>query len=142
MNRPADNDTLRARLESALGDGYHLERELSPGGMSRLFLATERSLNRRVVVKVLPPEAMDSVAEDRFRREAELLARLQHPHIVPVLSVGWTEGLAYYVMPFVEGESLAARLRRGGQLDVDRSIELIREIADDIGHAHSTGVNQ
>src|SRR5215471_7833835 len=99
MNRPhPDDGALRARLESALGDGYRIERELSPGGMSRLFLATERSLNRRVVVKVLPPDAMDSAAEDRFRREAELLAHLQHPHIVPVLSVGWTRDVAYYVM--------------------------------------------
>src|SRR5262245_51347917 len=135
-----DSDNLRARLEAVLGDGYRVERELTPGGMSRLFLATERSLNRSVVVKVLPPEAMESVAEERFRQEAELLAWLQHPHIVPVLSVGWTQVLAYYLMPFVEGESLATRLTRGGQLGVDRSIELIREIADALGHAHSLGV--
>ena len=91
-------------------------------------------------MKVLPPDAMDSVAEHRFRREAELLARLQHPHIVPVLSVGWTRDVAYYVMPFVEGESLAVRLSRDGPLEVDAGVDLIREIADALGHAHSLGV--
>ena len=134
------SDNLSARLQAVLGDGFQIERELSPGGMSRLFLATERSLNRSVVVKVLPPDAMDSVAENRFRREAELLAKLQHPHIVPVLSVGWSQDLAYYVMPFVEGESLAARLARDGSFDVERGVALIREIADALGHAHSMGV--
>src|SRR6185369_9623054 len=133
-------DDLISRLQRALGDGFHIERALARGGMSQLFLATERSLNRSVVVKVLPPEAMDGLSADRFQRESALLAKLQHPHIVPVLSAGRTPDISYYIMPFVEGESLATRLARDGPFDVASGLALIREIADALGHAHSLGV--
>jgi serine/threonine-protein kinase len=129
-----------ARLNAALSDRYTIERELTGGGMSRLFLATERSLNRRVVIKVLPPDAFGSAGAERFQREVELLARLQHPHIVPVHAAGRTDDLAYYVMPFVSGESLAARLAREGPLPVEQGIAIIREVADALAFAHEHGV--
>src|SRR5215204_1881932 len=101
--------TLQDQLQLALGERYALERELAPGGMSRLFLATEPALERRVVVKLLPPEAASDVSAERFRREMLVTARLQHPHILPVLDAGAREGLLYYVMPYVQGENLRAR---------------------------------
>jgi len=84
---------LPARLQAALGDAYGLERELGGGGMSRLFVATERSLNRQVVIKVLPPELAGEVSAARFKKEIELAAQLQHPHIVPILASGSGDGL-------------------------------------------------
>jgi len=109
-------DTLRERLQVALGSTYSLERELS-GGMSRVFVAMEAALARRVVVKVLPPERTYGVNVDRFRREIQVAAQLQHPHIVPVLSAGDADGLLYYTMPFVVGESLRTRLAGRRWLD-------------------------
>jgi eukaryotic-like serine/threonine-protein kinase len=97
---------LRDQLQANLGSTYRLERELGGGGMSRVFLAEERALGRRVVVKVLPPELAAGLSTERFRREIQLAAQLQHPHIVPLLSAGKSDGLLYYTTPFVEGESL------------------------------------
>ena len=118
---------LVSRLQQALGDAYRIERELGGGGMSRLFLATERSLEREVVIKVLPPELTSEVNTARFKREIETLAHLQHPHILPILAAGTDAGgLMYYVMPFVAGESLRARMAREGQLDVEYSLRMHR----------------
>lgn len=97
-----------------LGPAFTLERELGGGGMSRVFLATEVALKRRVVVKVLPIEMAQGLSAERFAREITLAAQLQDPHIVPVLAAGTTdEGMPYYTMPFVAGESLRERMRRG-----------------------------
>ncbi|MDH5315747.1 MAG: protein kinase, partial [Gemmatimonadota bacterium] len=112
------SDNLRARLETALGSAYRIERELGGGGMSRVFLATEVELERQVVIKVLPPEMGAGVNQDRFRREIQLAAKLQHSHIVPLLTAGASGDLLYYVMPFIEGESLRAKLAREGELPV------------------------
>src|SRR3954468_19195313 len=109
----APSDDLRSRLQSALGDAYAIERELAPGGMSRLFLATEASLERKVVIKLLPPDTASDVSAARFQREVLLAARLQHPHILPVLTSGTAAGLFYYIMPYVAGESLRNRLETG-----------------------------
>src|SRR5919197_5461641 len=109
---------LRDQLQLALGESYALERELAAGGMSRLFLATERSLQRQVVVKLLPPELASEVSAERFRREMLVTARLQHPHILAVHTAGAKDGLLYYVMPYVAGESLRARLKREGRLAI------------------------
>ncbi|HVS61332.1 MAG TPA: protein kinase, partial [Gemmatimonadaceae bacterium] len=109
---------LKDRLQQTLGSNYTLERELGGGGMSRVFLAEETSLGRKVVVKVLPPDLAATVNVERFRREIQLAAKLQHPHIVPVLAAGISDGLPYYTMPFIEGESLRARLARSGELPV------------------------
>ena len=94
---------LREHLQESLGDTYVIERELGGGGMSRVFVATDTALGRRVVVKVLPPELSGEVSAERFRREIHVAARLNHPHIVPVHSAGKAGELLYYTMPFVEG---------------------------------------
>jgi serine/threonine-protein kinase len=131
---------LGEQLQSALGDGYHIERELPPGGMSRLFLATERSLGRRVVIKVLPPELANEVSAARFQREITVAAQLQHPHILPILSAGASGSLLYYITPYVEGESLRHRLNRAGQFPIPEAVRILTEIADALARAHRAGV--
>lgn len=133
-------DGLRDRLQAALGSTYTLGRELS-GGMSRVFVAQEASLARQVVVKVLPPERTYGVSVDRFRREIQLAAHLQHPHIVPVLSAGEADGLLYYTMPFVAGESLRARLAgQTGPAPLAESIRILRDVASALAFAHQRGI--
>ena len=131
---------LLERLQAAVGDGFRIERELGGGGMSRVFLADETRLSRRVVIKLLPPEAAEGVPADRFEREVKLAASLQHPHVVPVLSAGVSDGLLYYVMPYIDGESLAARLARVGALPVGEAVRIIRDVADALAYAHGRGV--
>src|SRR5207249_1424364 len=131
---------LLARLQSALGDPYRIERELGGGGMSRVFLAQETALKRPVVIKVLPPEMAAGVNVERFRREVELAASLQHPHIVPLLSAAASGDLLYYTMPLVEGESLRAKLARQGELPVSETIRVLADVADALGYAHAHGV--
>src|ERR1700761_9597456 len=104
---------LREQLAQAVSDAYKIDEELGGGGMSRVFTADDLALGRRVVIKVLHPELAAGVNAERFKREVQLAARLQHPHIVPVLTAGAVDGLPYYVMPFVKGESLHAKLQRG-----------------------------
>jgi len=108
--------------------------------MSRVFTARETALGRSVVVKVLPPELAAGVSIERFKREIALAARLQHPHIVPLLSAGEMDGVPYFTMPFVTGESLRARLARHGELPVSESLRLLREIASALAYAHQNGV--
>ena len=103
---------LLTRLQRTVGDAYRIERELSGGGMSRLFLATEASLHRPVVIQLLPPEFASDVSVARFQQESELAAQLQHTNILPVLTAGAKDDLLFYVMPFVSGESLRHRGRR------------------------------
>ena len=127
-------------LQAALGAQYRIDRELGGGGMSRVFVAEEIALRRLVVIKLLPPEMAAAVSEERFRREIHLVARLQHPHIVPVLSAGTANGLLYYTMPFVDGRSLRDRLTRDGALPVDDAITIMSEIAGALGYAHAQGL--
>jgi tetratricopeptide (TPR) repeat protein len=131
---------LADRLQASLGDAYRIERELGGGGMSHVFLARETSLGRNVVVKVLPPEMSASVNIERFRREIQLAASLQHPHIVPVLAAGQAGDLLYYTMPLVEGESLRAKLAREGELPVSDAIRVLRDVVDALAYAHARGV--
>ena len=131
---------LRSQLQSTLGDAYILGRELGGGGMSRVFLVEDTTLRRSLVVKVLPPEMAADVSIARFQREITLAARLQHPHIVPLLATGETQGLPYYTMPFVEGESLRDRLARGGELPIVEAVRLLREIATALAYAHEKGI--
>jgi len=131
---------LQARLQSALGDAYHIERELGGGGMSRLFLATEASLHRQVVIKLLPPEFASEVSATRFRQEIAVAAHLQHTNILPVLTAGAKDDLLFYVMPFVSGESLRHRLTRQGRLPLADALRIVHEIADALAHAHAEGV--
>ena len=133
-------DDLRARVQAALGDAYQVERELTGGGMSRLFIATERSLRRQVVVKLLPPQFTSEVSAARFEQEIQVAARLQHPNILPVLSAGANDDLLYYIMPYVPGESLRHRLTREQKLPVTDAARILAEIADALAYAHSQGV--
>ncbi len=134
---PAD---LRATLQESLGAVYELEKELGGGGMSRVFLARESALGRRVVIKVLPPELAASVNADRFKREIQMAAQLQHSCIVPVLATGMVAGLPYFTMPFVEGESLRAKLDREGELPLPEVIRYTRDILEALSHAHEQGL--
>ena len=132
--------SLHDSLQVALSSAYTLERELGGGGMSRVFVAEERALARRVVVKVLAPELAAGVSAERFRREILLTARLQHPHIVPVLSTGEMNGLPFYTMPFVEGESLRVCLVRTGAMPVVETVRILRDVARALDFAHGHGV--
>ena len=131
---------LRDQLQASLGDTYLIERELGGGGMSRVFVAEETSLGRKVVLKVLPHDMAAGVSVERFRREIQLAASLQHPHIVPLHSAGSADGVFYYTMPMVEGESLRARLARQGELPVDDAVRVLRDVTDALAHAHARGV--
>ncbi|HEX3866551.1 MAG TPA: protein kinase [Gemmatimonadaceae bacterium] len=130
---------LRDELQRTLGAAYTLERELGGGGMSTVFVARDNALGRTVVVKVLPYELAASVSVDRFKREIMLSAALQHPHIVPVLSAGETDGLPFFIMPFVEGESLRARLARG-PLSVRESVSILKDVSRALTYAHGRGI--
>jgi TolB-like protein/tetratricopeptide (TPR) repeat protein/tRNA A-37 threonylcarbamoyl transferase component Bud32 len=130
---------LRAQLQSTLGSAYTLERELGGGGMSRVFVADEVSLGRKVVVKVVAPELVEGVSVERFTREVKLAARLQQANIVPVLASGTTDGLPYYTMPFVDGLSLRSRLRQG-QLPLGEAMGILRDVARALAYAHGQGV--
>ena len=131
---------LREQLETALGSDYRLERELAGGGMSRLFLATERTLSRPVVIKLLPRELTSELTTARFRREIALAAQLQHPHILPVLAAGARDGLLYYVMPYLPGETLRRRLDRERRLSLGEALRILHELAEAIAYAHRNGV--
>ena len=130
---------LAERLQRALGDGYQVTDDLG-GGMARVFVVREVALGRDIVVKVLPPEMGAGLNIGRFRREIQLAARLQQPHIVPLLFAGSKDDLLYYAMPRVEGETLRARLQRAGQLTVSDTIRILRDVADALEYAHNQGV--
>ena len=131
---------LRHQLQQTLGSTYALERELGGGGMSRVFVADERRLNRKVVIKVLSPELAAGVSGERFEREIQLAASLQQANIVPILAAGETDGLPFYTMPFVEGESMRARLSKDGALPVSSVIGILRDVARALAYAHQRGV--
>jgi serine/threonine-protein kinase len=132
---------LAEQLQTALGTAFRIERELPGGGMSRVFVAEETRLGRRVVVKVLPPELRAGLSIERFHQETRLAASLRHPHIVPVMHAGESaDGLVYFTMPFIQGESLERRLEREGRLPVADVVALVREVADALAYAHANGV--
>src|SRR4051812_20597395 len=131
---------LKAQLQQSLGGIYSIERELGGGGMSRVFVAEEASLGRKVVIKVLPPEMAAYVSTERFKREIALAAQLQQANIVPLLSAGDADGLPYYTMPYVDGESLRARLSREGEMPVGEAVGILKEVARALAYAHQRGV--
>jgi serine/threonine-protein kinase len=136
-----DGPALAGRLQTALGGAFRVEREIGGGGMSRVFVAEETRLGRRVVVKVLPPELRAGLSIERFHRETRLAAALRHPHIVPLLTAGESEdGLVYFTMPYIEGESLRQRLEREGRLELAQVAAIVREVADALAYAHANGV--
>ena len=128
------------RLQGALADRYRVERELGRGGMATVYLAHDLKHDRQVAIKTLHPELSAYIGPDRFLREIKLIARLSHPHILPLHDSGAADGLLFYVMPFVEGESLRDRLRREKQLPVELALRLTLEIADALHYAHGHGV--
>ncbi len=131
---------LSDSLQQALSPGYTLERELTGGGMSRVFVATDVTLGRKVVVKVLPPELAAGVNHERFRREIQVAAQLQHPHIVPLLSAGEQGALIWYTMPFINGSSLREALVRGEKFAVKDVVRIMRDVAEALDYAHGLGV--
>jgi len=131
---------LATLLQDALGTAYRLERELEAGGMSRLFLATDVKLNRQVVVKVLPPDLVSTASIARFKREIELTVRLQHPHILPILTSGeWGDGL-YYVTPFIHGESLRNRIARDKKLPLADILGILKDVSGALAFAHQRSI--
>jgi eukaryotic-like serine/threonine-protein kinase len=130
---------LTEQLAAALGSSYRIDTELGGGGMSRVFRAEDVALGRSVVIKLLHPELAAGVNAERFNREVQLAARLQHPHIVPVITAGQVDGLPYYVMPFVKGESLQARLARG-QMPFSEIVSIMGDVLKALAYAHADGV--
>ncbi len=132
---------LPARLAAALGNAYTIEGEVGRGGMGVVYRARDERLQRRVAIKVLPPElAFQQDIRARFTREAQTAAKLSHPHIVPIHTVGEGEGLVYFVMGYVDGESVAARIRRRGKLPVEEARRIMKEAADALGAAHALSI--
>ncbi|HRN54438.1 MAG TPA: serine/threonine-protein kinase, partial [Gemmatimonadaceae bacterium] len=129
-----------AQLQAALAPSYTLERELTGGGMSRVFVATDTTLGRKVVIKVLPPELAAGVNHERFRREIQVAAQLQHPHIVPLLSAGEQGALIWYTMPYIHGQSLRETLARGERIAVKDVLRILHEVAEALEYAHGMGV--
>ncbi len=128
------------RLQAAIADRYRVERELGAGGMATVFLAQDIKHDREVAIKVLHPELGASIGSERFDREIRLAAKLQHPHILGLYDSGEANGLLYYVMPFVKGESLRDRLDRESQLPIEDAVHITLEVADALGYAHEHGV--
>jgi serine/threonine-protein kinase len=137
---PADQP-LPSRLAAALGDAYTIEGEIGRGGMGVVYRARDERLQRRVAIKVLPPElAFQQDIRQRFTREAQTAARLSHPHIVPIHTVGEGMGLVYFVMGYVDGESVAARIRRRGKLPIEEVRRIMAEAADALSAAHAVSI--
>src|SRR2546428_8209654 len=128
------------RLRRILETRYQIVRELGAGGMATVFLASDLKHHRHVAIKVLRPDLAAGVGPERFLREIGIAAKLQHPHIVPVYDSGQADGLLFYVMPFVEGESLRDRLIREGPLPAGDAARITREVADALGYAHRQGI--
>lgn len=131
---------IAARLTASLANHYRIEHELGGGGMSRVFRARDNVLDRDVVIKVLTPELAEGLSAERFEREVRLVAQLQHPHIVPVITAGVADGLPYYIMPFVAGESLRARMASGAPLALPVSVKLLADVARALDYAHRRGI--
>ncbi len=133
-------DQLLTQLSETLGGAYTVERELGGGGMSRVYVAEDSRLRRKVVVKVLSPELAAGISAERFEREIQLAAALQQANIVPLLSAGDTFGLPYYTMPFIDGLSLRARLAQGGAMPVAEVVSILRDVARALLYAHDHGI--
>ncbi|MDH5548986.1 MAG: serine/threonine protein kinase, partial [Gemmatimonadota bacterium] len=131
---------IPSRLSTALADRYTMEREIGSGGMATVYLAEDLRHDRPVALKVLKPELAAALGPDRFLREIKTTAQLRHPHILPLLDSGDADGTLFYVMPYVEGESLRDRLNREKQLPVEDALRIAREVADALSYAHSHDV--
>ena len=134
-----DQHTIDA-LNSALADRYSVEREIGQGGMATVYLAHDLKHDRKIAIKVLKPELAAVLGADRFVAEIKTTAALQHPHILPLFDSGNADGFLYYVMPFIDGETLRAKLDRETQLGVDESVKIATAVADALDYAHRHGV--
>jgi eukaryotic-like serine/threonine-protein kinase len=136
---------IQRRLQDVLSDRYRIEREAGRGGMATVFLAHDLKHHRRVAIKVLHPELAAVLGPERFLREIEIAASLTHPHILPLHDSGEADGLLYYVMPFVDGESLRQRLSQRQRLPPGEAVGIARDILAALGYAHqhasSTGTS-
>ena len=128
------------RLKTALSDRYTIESELGQGGMATVYLARDLKHDRQVAVKVLRPDLARDIGADRFLQEIKLTAQLEHPHILTLIDSGEADGFLYYVMPYVEGESLRSKLEREGELPVEEAVSILREMTDALGYAHEKGI--
>jgi serine/threonine-protein kinase len=131
---------LLARLRTVLADRYTMDRELGQGGMASVFLAQDQKHHRKVAIKVLKPELAAALGRERFLREIETAAGLNHPHVLPLHDSGEADGFLYYVIPYVEGESLRERLDRERQLPLEDALQVAREVADALSYAHSHNI--
>ena len=129
-----------SRLNAALEGRYAIERELGEGGMATVYLADDIKHNRKVALKVLKPDLAAVVGAERFVAEIKVTANLQHPHILPLFDSGEADRFLFYVMPYVEGESLRQKLDREGQLPVDEAVRIASDVAEALSHAHERGV--
>jgi serine/threonine-protein kinase len=132
--------TFEERLKDVLAHSYDIERELGGGGMSRVFVAIDKSLRRKVVIKLLSPELIADVNRGRFQREIQVAAQLQHPHIVPLLSAGEHEDLVWYTMPFIAGESLRSAVEKNGPMSVTDVVRVLYHVGEALDYAHGEGV--
>lgn len=139
-NVPVPSDPLLRALEQAVGAQYEIIRLLGRGGMGAVYLARESALDRLVAIKVLPPEGADPEGHERFRREAKTAARLTHPNIVPLHTFGEAHGMMYFVMGYVSGESLSAKLKRKGKIEPDEARRILSDVAAALHYAHEQGV--
>src|SRR5258707_2239537 len=130
----------RVRLADALRERYVIERELGVGGMATVYLAQELKHDRQVAIKVLKPELAAVLGADRFVQEIKTTAALQHPHILPLYDSGTAGGFLYYVMPYIQGETLRTKLDREHQLGIAEAVKITREVADALDYAHRHGV--
>jgi eukaryotic-like serine/threonine-protein kinase len=132
--------SIEDRLKAALSGRYTLDHEVGAGGMATVYLATDDKHDRKVALKVLKPDLAAVLGPDRFPREIKIVAQFNHPHILSLYDSGESEGFLYYVMPFVEGESLRERMRREGQLPIAEAVRILREVVDALAYAHAHGI--
>ena len=138
----SDLSEITERLKTAIAERYVIERELGEGGMATVYLAHDVKHERQVALKVLRPELAAVLGADRFVQEIETTASLQHPHILPLFDSGSANGFLYYVMPYIEGETLRDKLDRDTQLGIDEAVRITSEVADALDYAHRNGVIQ
>jgi len=128
------------RLKAALADRYTIERELGRGGMAVVYLAQDLKHERQVAVKVLRPELAAALGAERFQQEIKIAANLNHPHILPLLDSGESDGFLFFVMPYIEGESLRDKLAHEGELPIAEAVRILRDVVDALSHAHKHNV--
>jgi serine/threonine-protein kinase len=134
------SDTQLQQLTSAIADRYHVRREIGRGGMATVYLADDLKHRRQVAIKVFSPELAAVLGKDRFLREIELTAGLTHPHILALYDSGLADGLAYYVMPYVQGQTLRERLSEKGRLPMNEALRIVKGVADALNFAHRKGI--